>query len=120
MSVLFAALALFGVTPTDTVLLGARGRAVVGANGVAVDLHGLKPRALVNVLLKAGTCKAQSASFAPIVSRRASASGTLKASGKARFHGEVVSHRIVADGDHLVVVVQNGRVVGCGAIPGMS
>jgi len=40
--------------------------------------------------------------------------------GVLRFHGEVVSHDIVADGDHLVVVVQGGRVLGCGAIPGLD
>jgi hypothetical protein len=120
LGVALAAFALAGASPTDTVLLGAKGRALVAAGGISVDLRGLKPLVLTNVLLKAGTCKRQSASFALILSRKASATGTLKATGKPRFHGEVVSHRIVADGDHLVVVVQGGRVLGCGAIPGLD
>ncbi len=66
---LLAAFSLVGANPTDTVPLGAHGRAIVGA---------------------------------------------------PRFHGQRLSHSLVADGDHLIVVVQGRRVVGCGAIPGMS
>ena len=100
------------------------GSAVVGANGAgtraSVNLAGLRAGTAVRVLLQSGTCRRHGASFALLVSGRASGTGAFRATGAARFHGRPVGYGIVADGAHVITVVAAGRLVACGVIPGIS
>jgi hypothetical protein len=118
--------ALAGHPPTESVRLGGgitgtiSYRAAGKGTAVHVQLKGAKPRASVRVLFHAGTCKRHGASFALAVQGRASASGAFDRRGRVRFHGEPVGIATVADGDHVFVVVVNGRERACVAIPGLD
>lgn len=102
---------------------GVSGSALVAAKSdgtrVTVTLYGLAPKAAVRAFLHAGTCARPSASFAAIVSARATATGSASATGAILFHGAPVSFIGVADGEHIVTVVAGSRVAACGAIPVM-
>jgi hypothetical protein len=113
--------------PTDTVRLRplahstVGGTAILAARGagtsIVLRLHGLAPGASVRWLLHAGTCRRPSASVAIVGTGTADRVGRLARAGSVRFRGEPLRMAIVADGDHLLTIVENGRVVACGAIP---
>jgi hypothetical protein len=118
------------VNPTEGVALkavaesGVAGKATAGARGagtrVVFSIRGLAPGAKARAIMQAGTCKRSSASFAPVGSAAANASGTAQWSANVRFHGEPVGWATIADGAHVFQILAGGRVVACGVIPGMS
>jgi hypothetical protein len=63
---------------------------------------------------------APSASFAGIGSARVGADGRTLWAAFIRFREEHVAWSTVSDGGHIIVLLAGGKVVGCGAIPGMS
>ena len=102
---------------------GVSGSALVAAKNdgtrVTVTLYGLAPKAAVRATLHAGSCAKPSASFAAIVSTKATAAGGASAAGRVLFHGEPVSFIGIADGEHTITVIAGSRVVACGAVPAM-
>ena len=103
---------------------GVAGTGTVTANGIgtgiAVRLSGLKPNATARVLLRTGRYPELSASFAQAVNVKADARGRGRASSAIRFRNEPVAFQIVADGQHVLTVVANGRVVAVAEIPGLD
>jgi hypothetical protein len=51
---------------------------------------------------------------------RADATGRLASARAVRVRGMPPGIETVADGGHVLTVVEDGRDVACGAIPGMS
>ena len=99
------------------------GSALVAAKSdgtrVTITLYGLAPKVAVRATLHAGTCAKPSASFAAIVSTKATAAGGATATAQILFRGKPVSFIGIADGEHTVTVIAGSRVVACGAIPVM-
>lgn len=116
--------------PTEGVLFkpvnksGVTGRAELGANGigtkVSVRITGLRPGAAARVLVRVGRYPKLSASFAKAAVARADAKGVARASSAVRFRNEPVSWDVIADGDHVLTVVVDGKLVAYAEIPGMS
>lgn len=116
--------------PTEAVLFkpvaksGVTGRAELGANGVgtkiSVRITGLRPGATARVLVRTGRYPRLSASFARAVVAKADAKGVARASSAVRFRNEPVSWGVIADGDHVLTIVVDGRLVAYAEIPGMD
>lgn len=124
------ALAADAATPTERVRLqplGAspeRATAVVGPHGrgtrVTVDVSKAPPHALVRAVLNAGTCRKRSTSFASAGSARSDGAGRARWNGPILFHYGQVDWDTIARGDHVLVLIIDGKTAACGAIPGMS
>ena len=103
---------------------GVAGTGEVRLNGigtrVSVRLTGLEPGSTARVLLRSGRWPKLSASFATAVTVKADSAGRGRATSAIRFRGEPVAFSIVADGDHVLTVVANGRVVALAEIPGLD
>ena len=112
--VTFKPVAASGVTGTGTVTHNGAG------TGVVVRLAGLKPGATARVLLRTGRYPKLSASFAKAVNGRADAAGRARGSSAIRYRNEPVAFQFVTDGDHVLTVVQNGRIVAIAEIPGLD
>ena len=116
--------------PTEAVLFkpvaksGVTGRAELGANGigtkVSVRITGLRPGATARVLVRTGRYPKLSASFAKAVFAKADAKGVARASSAVRYRNEPVSWGLIADGDHVLTVVVDGKLVAYAEIPGMD
>jgi hypothetical protein len=104
-----------GVTGTATV--SSPGDAAAAA--VRVKVRGLKPRAFVRIQLNAVEGKNTSASTVLILSARADDKGRLVASGRIRYRGEPVTFATIADGAHAISVLNGGKVVARGIVPGI-
>lgn len=102
---------------------GVSGSALVAAKKdgtrVTVTLYGLAPRTAVRATLHAGTCAKPSASFAVILSTKATATGGASAAAQLVLGGKPVSYFDVADGEHTITIIAGSRVVACGAVPAM-
>lgn len=112
--VIFKPVAGSGVIGTGTVTHNGAG------TGVVVRLTGLKPGSVARVLLRTGRYPKLSASFAKAVNVRADAAGRGRASSAIRFRNEPVAFQVVADGAHVLTVVQGGRIVAIAEIPGLD
>lgn len=116
--------------PTEGVIFkpvgksGVAGRAELGANGIGtkvrVQLTGLRPGATARVLVRYGRYPKLSASFAKAVYAKADAKGVARASSAVRFRNEPVAWGVIADGDHVLTVVVDGKLVAYAEIPGMD
>jgi len=116
--------------PTETVVFkpiagsGVKGTATLGANGigtrVSVRLTGVAPGATARVLVRVGQYPNLSASFAKAVYAKSNPNGVARASSAVRFRNQPVSWSIVADGDHVLTVVVDGKLVAYAEIPGMD
>ena len=113
-----------GVTFKPVAKSGVAGTGIVTANGVGtgvvVRLTGLKPNSTARVLLRTGRYPQLSASFAQAVNVKADARGRARASSAIRFRREPVAFHIVADGQHVLTVVADGRIVAIAEIPGLD
>jgi hypothetical protein len=113
-----------GVTFKAVAGSGVAGTGVVTHNGagtgVVVRLTGLKPGATARVLLRTGRYPKLSASFAKAVNVRADAAGRARGSSAIRYRNEPVAFQVVADGAHVLTVVQGGRIVAIAEIPGLD
>ena len=112
--VTFKAVGKSGVSGTGTVTQNGIG------TGVVVRLAGLKPSTPARVLLTTGRYPKLGASFAKAVNVKADAAGRARGSSAIRFRNEPVAFHIVADGRHVLTVVQGGRVVAVAEIPGLD
>ncbi len=113
-----------GVTFKPVAKSSVAGTGIVTANGVGtavtVRLTGLKPNSTARVLLRTGRYPQLSASFAQAVNVKADARGRARASSAIRFRNEPVAFHIVADGQHVLTVISQGRVVAVAEIPGLD
>ena len=124
------ALAAGTATPTERIRLEplaaspARATAVVGRHGrgsrVTVEVSKAPRHALVRAVLNAGTCHTRSASFASAGSARSDGAGRARWTAPILFHNSPLDWDTIADGDHVLVLIINGKAAACGAIPGMS
>jgi hypothetical protein len=112
--VTFKPVAKSGVAGTGTVTWNGIG------TGVVVRVSGLKPGSTARVLLRTGRYPKLSASFATAVTLKADARGRARASSAIRYRNEPVAFQIVTDGDHVLTVVANGKVVAIATIPGLN
>jgi hypothetical protein len=112
--VTFKPVAKSGVAGTGTVTWNGIG------TGVVVRVSGLKPGSTARVLLRTGRYPKLSASFATAVNLKADARGRARASSAIRYRNEPVAFQIVTDGDHVLTVVANGKVVAIATIPGLN
>lgn len=105
-----------GVSGTATLMATANGSAL------AVNLTGLTPNVSYAAQISAGSCATPGASVARVITVKGDAQGHASGTGDVLFHGtEPVQAMTLADGDHVVHVVQeqaSGSVaeVACGAI----
>lgn len=79
--------------------------------------QGLPPHEPVSMMIRGGSCEAQSASFSKVSDMTSDDAGTIRAQGRLLFHDleEIVLHS-VADGEH-VLVLEGETVRACGVIP---
>jgi hypothetical protein len=83
-----------------------------------VELTGLDPGATARIIVHAGDCSGQSASFVALPDVSADAGGNATADGLLLFQGrETVELGTIADGEHSISVVQGDRTVACGEVP---
>lgn len=99
---------------TGTVIL----RSLPAGTRATVEVRRLPPHARATTTLHAGTALPRlSASFTPLPSLKASATGRAKAVAPVRFRGKPVALYDIADGEHAVVVHVGTKVVAFGVVP---
>jgi nucleoid-associated protein YgaU len=87
---------------------------------VALTVAGLPPGAHAQSTLHAGTCAMPSASFTDLPTLAAGPDGRATAAGPVLFRDAGMPLATLADGHHVIMIQLDGRVVACGAIPGLA
>lgn len=92
-----------------------------GETRFELQLAGLVPGSSYGVQLHAGSPSVPSASFTEVASVTADASGRASATGLVRFRGtDDIPLLDIADGNHVITIVNSGRSVALGSIPALQ
>jgi hypothetical protein len=84
---------------------------------ISVRLGGLAPGRLAEVNVHAGTCGQIGAFLFPLFTLQAGGNGQATANAPVYNGGARVPLNQLTDGNHIVVIFSEGRIVACGAFP---